>query len=81
MQYKAGNIDAARSAVASALRTGTRDPLINFHAGMIYKAAGDSVTSMRYLAMVEKQNPNFSVLYAGTARTTLDQLAGQARND
>lgn len=81
VQYKAGNTDAARAAIASALRTGTRDPLINFHAGMIYKAAGDSVTSVRYLTMVAKQNPNFSVLYADTARNTLEQLGGQVRND
>lgn len=81
VQYKAGNIDAARDAIASALRTGTRDPLINFHAGMIYKLAGDSAASVRYLTVVQKQNPNFSVLYAGAARSALDELRGQARND
>src|SRR5581483_4495784 len=42
-ELKAGDAAAAREAIERALATGTRDPLVLFHAGMIYRAAGDAV--------------------------------------
>ena len=52
VQYKAGNINDARAAIEQALRTGTRDPLILFHAGMIYKDVGDPVKAKDFLSRV-----------------------------
>jgi tetratricopeptide (TPR) repeat protein len=81
VEYKAGNIDAARAAIEAALRTGTLDSSINFHAGMIYRAAGNRAVAIRYLGIVRQLNPEFSVLHARTAAQTLDQLKGQATSE
>lgn len=74
VQYKAGNTDEARTAIEQALATGTPEPLIAFHAGMIYRAAGDQAKAQMYLERVEQGAPEFSVLYAGAARDALDAL-------
>ncbi len=79
VQYKAGNIDDARAAIERALRTGTLEPLVLFHAGMIYKASGDVESAMMYLRRVEKQSPEFSVLYAATAKQALAEVTAQVR--
>lgn len=63
-ELKAGNVDAARAAIERALATGTRDPLVLFHAGMIYRAAGDVVRARVLLTQVHDQAPRFSVRYA-----------------
>ena len=74
VQLKAGNATEARTAIEQALRTGTREPLILFHAGMIYKAVGDNAQAKTYLEMVEKLAPRFSVLYADIAKQALATL-------
>lgn len=74
VEYKAGNIDEARTAIEQALATGSREPQISFHAGMIYRAAGDQAAARTYLERVESTAPAFSVLYAGVARQALDEL-------
>jgi tetratricopeptide (TPR) repeat protein len=74
VQYKAGNIDEARTAIEQALATGSREPLIAFHAGMIYRAAGDEAMARTYLERVEQGAPAFSVLYAGAAKAALEAL-------
>lgn len=74
VQLKAGNTADARTAIEQALRIGTRDPLILFHAGMIYKAVGDTGRAKTYLQMVETTAPRFSVLYADTAKQALATL-------
>lgn len=79
VQYKAGDIGEATSAIEQALRTGTRDPLILFHAGMIYRRAGDAAKAKGYLAAVERQNAQFSLLQAPVARDALRELTGEAR--
>ncbi len=79
VQFKAGNIAEAQTAVEQALSSGTLDPLITFHAGMIYKAAGDTAKAKTYLDRLEQTAPNFSVLYASTARKALEDVTAQAR--
>lgn len=74
VQYKAGNFADARTAIEHALRTGSRDPLILFHAGMIYRDAGDTAKSKDYLTRLESQAPHFSVLYATVAKEALAGL-------
>lgn len=74
VQYKAGNINDARAAIEQALRTGTRDPLILFHAGMIYRDAGDVAKAKEYLGRVVGRSPYFSVLYAAVAAQALAGL-------
>lgn len=71
VRYNAGDIEGARIAIGDALRTGSRDPMLLFHAGMIHKAAGDTDLAATYLRQLNEQNPRFSVLYAETARQAL----------
>ncbi len=74
VQFKAGNVADAQSASEQALRTGSRDPLILFHAGMIARAAGDNAKAKQYLGKLEQQAPQFSVLYADVAKQALSTL-------
>ena len=74
VQYKAGNVADARATIGQALRTGTDDPLILFHAGMIYKDAGDTARAKDFLGRVVNQAPHFSVLYAAVAKQALAGL-------
>jgi tetratricopeptide (TPR) repeat protein len=67
------NREAAR-AIEEALRLGTRDASLFFHAGMIYDALGREARAMRFLERSLALNPGFSPLQAGTARSTLERL-------
>lgn len=80
IEYKAGNITAARATSADALRTGTRDPLYLFHAAMIAKAAGDSAEAKAILQQLERQNARFSVLYSGPAKQALEDIETDVRS-
>jgi tetratricopeptide (TPR) repeat protein len=81
VEYTAGHIAEARAAIAAALATGTQDPLVHFHAGMIAKAAGDADGAREHLALVERQAPRFSVRYAAEAKAALDEVSSQARGE
>ena len=72
--YKAGDIEGARTAADAALRTGSHDPGILFHAGIIYKAAGDATRAREYLQRVNHQSPKFSVLYRPLLKEALAGL-------
>jgi tetratricopeptide (TPR) repeat protein len=50
--FKAGHLDQARRASAEALRTGTRDARILWHAAEIHLASGDGVTADAMLARI-----------------------------
>jgi tetratricopeptide (TPR) repeat protein len=65
----------AAHAIEEALRLGTRDASLLFHAGMIYDALGSEARAMRYLERSLALNPGFSPLQAGIARSTLERLA------
>ena len=69
--YKKGQLAEARAAIDEALRLGTRDARLLFHAGMIYKALGDRETAAKYLKTTLSINPSFDVLQAEVARQTL----------
>ena len=72
--YKAGQYEQAKVAMQQALRLGTKDPLLLYHAGMIYSKAGETGKAKDYLNQALKQNPHFSIRYAPDARRTLDEL-------
>jgi Flp pilus assembly protein TadD len=78
VQYNAGDIDGARTSIEQALRTGTRDNLILYHAGMIYHATGDEERARELLAVVVGSNPRFSVLHATAASDALADLEARA---
>lgn len=69
--YKKGQHAEARAAMNEALRLGTRDPRLLFHAGMIAVASGDRAGGAKYLRQALAVNPSFDVLQADAARRAL----------
>ena len=72
--YKNGRYAEAQAAAAQALRLGTADPLIYFHAGMIAAALGQPIPARGYLEHALALNPQFHPLFADLARATLAGL-------
>jgi tetratricopeptide (TPR) repeat protein len=70
---KAGKIGEAQSAIKEALRLGTQDARLLYHAGMIAQTAGDHVSARHYLTRALTLNPEFDPLQASIARTALDR--------
>ncbi|MDT7780332.1 MAG: hypothetical protein QOC99_2844 [Acidobacteriota bacterium] len=70
--YKKGQFAEAKAAEDEALRLGTRDPRLLYHAGMIAHALGDRRGSAKYLQQALAINPSFDVLQADVARQTLN---------
>ncbi len=68
---KAGRLSEAREAVAKALRLGTLDARILYHAGMIARAAGDRTAARDHLARALALNPQFDPIQAPIARIAL----------
>lgn len=76
--YKSGDGAAAQQAMQEALKLGTRNPLMFYHAGMIAYQTGDYADASDYLKQALALNPQFSILYAGQAKQTLADL--QSKN-
>lgn len=72
--YKKGQHAEAKTAIDEALRLGTRDATINYHAGMIYRALGKHREATKHLQLALKINPSFDVLQADVARQALREL-------
>ena len=70
---KAGKIAAAQAAMHEALRLGTRDAKLYYHAGMIAQAAGDKAAARDYLQRALQLNPQFDPLQSAVARRALEQ--------
>jgi tetratricopeptide (TPR) repeat protein len=69
---KAGKIAEARVAIDEALRLGTRDPTLFYHAGMIARAAGDDQKAREYLHKAIEMSPQFDPLQASIAKKVLE---------
>ena len=63
-----------RRASDEALRLGSRDPLLRYHAGAIAAALGDATTARRDLDLALATDPGFSATGAAEARRILDSL-------
>ena len=72
--YKNGKAEEARNAIDEALKLGTEDAKLFFHAGMIYYRLGENEKARESLARAISTNPQFHVLHAETAALTLKQL-------
>lgn len=70
---KAGRIDEAQPAIKQALRLGTRDARLLYHAGMIARAAGDRAAARDYLQRALALNPQFDPLQTPIARKALEE--------
>jgi tetratricopeptide (TPR) repeat protein len=69
--YKNGKLAEAQAASDKALRLGTPNPILYFHAGMIAKARGDIAQAQTYLQHALSLNPQFHVFYADQAASAL----------
>lgn len=69
--YRKGRYAEAKASMGEALRLGTRDPRLLFHAGMIAVATGDRAGGAKYLRQALAINPSFDVLQADAARRAL----------
>ena len=69
--YRAGRFDAARKASAQAVRLGTRDARLLFHAGAIAMAAGQPTQGRQLINEALALNPGFDMSGAAEARALL----------
>jgi tetratricopeptide (TPR) repeat protein len=74
--YRNGRLKASARHIDEALRLGTKEALIHFHAGMIARARGARGSAHAHLATALRLNPHFSVLHADRAARALKTLGG-----
>jgi tetratricopeptide (TPR) repeat protein len=75
--YKNGKYQEASDAMENALRSGVRDALLFFHAGMIAQQLGQNALAKDRLQEALSVNPRFHVIYAGVATQQLKLLQDQ----
>jgi tetratricopeptide (TPR) repeat protein len=76
--YKNDRPEEAARAAAEALKLGTKDAKLYYHAGMIHLRLGDEAKAREYLSRALTINPYFSPAGAEEARRALGSLAGDA---
>ena len=74
--YKNGQPEAALAAMTEALKLGTRDARLFFHAGMIHHRLGDRAKARSYLQRALTTNPFFHPVHVMVAEQTLKALEG-----
>lgn len=72
--YKNNRLDEAKASITEALRLGTRDARLFYHAGVIYQGLGDRTNAARYLTLALQVNPSFDLLQADLAKKALAGL-------
>jgi tetratricopeptide (TPR) repeat protein len=75
--YKNNRLDEALKAMTEALKLGTQDASLFYHAGMIHDRLGHKEQARGYLERALALNPHFSILLADRARQTLAALAAK----
>ena len=76
--YKNGKIAEASNASEKALKFGTRDPLLLFHAAMIAEGLGHREQARSEMKEALQINPHFHLIYANTAQQRLATLDAQS---
>ena len=77
--YRAGRLEDALGASQTALRTGTRDRRVLYHAAAIRNAMGDSVEARRLVTAAIEGHPTFDLVNAPAA-LALARTLGSARS-
>jgi tetratricopeptide (TPR) repeat protein len=72
--FEAGRVSEAQAASAQALRTGTRDRAILYHAAAIAAAAGEHARARDLAARAVDGHPEFDPLLGPAARALLERL-------
>ena len=78
---KNGAAGEAQAAMEEALRMGTQDAMMEYHAGMIAAARGDAGKEKMHLERALAINRHFHVLFAPRAESLLAGLGGAAGGD
>jgi tetratricopeptide (TPR) repeat protein len=72
--FKNGRVEESAPHSAAALKLGTRDPMLYYHAALIHDRLGDRVKAREELRRALAIQPRFSVLHAEAARKRLTEL-------
>lgn len=72
--YQNGKYAEAQTYSEKALRLGTRDAMLHFHAGMIAAALQDKAKANEHLKLALTINPHFSALYAPQAEAEVTRF-------
>ena len=75
--FKAGRLTEARTAAREALRLGTRDARILYHAGAIEDALGNRTEARKLIREALRLNPEFDPVQAPIARRLSKELENQ----
>jgi tetratricopeptide (TPR) repeat protein len=78
---KNGQAQAAKAEMQRALRMGTQDALMEYHAGMIEAALGDHAAAEMHLHRALTLNPHFHVLFTREAISTLARLKADSQTN
>jgi tetratricopeptide (TPR) repeat protein len=78
--YKNGKLTEAANASEKAMRFGTRDSLLLFHAAMIAERLGQREQARRELKEALQINPHFHLNYANAAQQRLATLETQSKS-
>jgi tetratricopeptide (TPR) repeat protein len=79
--YKNGKLTEAAEASGKAMRFGTRDSLLLFHAGMIAEGLGKHEQARGELKQALEINPHFHPIYAAAAQRRLAALEKQSKSE
>ncbi len=71
---KAGKLNEAQAAIKDALRLGTNDSKLFYHAGMIEKSLNNKKAAVDYLQKALELNPSFDILQAEAAKSALLEM-------
>jgi Flp pilus assembly protein TadD len=72
--YRNGRFSEAAEAEKRALERGTRDPMLDAHAGIVFDAAGEREAARFHLSRALAVNPGFDIDRAADAREALSRL-------
>ncbi len=75
---KAGRAAEAANFVGKALRLNTRNPILHYHAGMIYRAAGQPKLAREQLELALRTDSFINILYHNTAIEAYNSLTALA---
>ena len=73
--FKNGKVREAKTLINEALRTGTKDARINYHAGVIYKTLNLRAKATQHLRLGAAMNSSFNPTQAESAKQMLAELS------
>jgi tetratricopeptide (TPR) repeat protein len=76
-ELQSGDVAGALRHSVEALRLGSQDPLLLYHAGVIAQASGDDTRAIALLQRAYDLSPRFSFLWADDLARRLGDLAGR----